>query len=518
MNKIRYLIMVVMCLIGHITTHAQDVFDPTSPTEPGAPILYSRVVLLRNINDAGSVSGEGRYIVGNTVNVYAYVNSEYSFVNWTDTKGNVLGTSTFLQFVNTEKTDTLIANYSFTPGNPNEPSDPSLTLYYRLGLKATQGCSVSGAGRYLAGTNVYVSAYVESGYDFLGWTDSKGETVSSNSSFYYTMPIGGDTLTANCVFNPDRPAEPGDPILKHNVTVTCSDGGYYYGETGRFLEGTTHSLSVNCNEGYRFEGWYLNGEFYTALSSFNYTIGKEDLNFYAKIVFDPASPMEPPMPALSMYSYYLMTVNGVPGETVEYPIFLANTEVVGDMNIRLTFPSRISVDPNDYQLSNLAEGYTVSITEAVDTISILDEGAKLYDFTLIGGKTQPGTQALLTFKAIIPDDMEPGDSWQVKINQISMVMEDGTAVTARTRNGRVGVYQWGDANTDGEVDVFDASLVITYVLGDEVELDEHIADIQTDGTLDIFDVSGIVSSVLDTSSKANIRKRKTSRTKQTKVL
>lgn len=517
MNKIRLIIAAVMCLMGHVTAMADD-FNPTSPPEPAAPTIYSRIVLLRNIDDAGSVSGSGRYAVGSTVSLYAYVNSSYTFVNWTDTKGEVLGTSTTLKYVNTENTDTLIANYRFTPGNPNEPSEPSTTLYYRLGLKATQGCTVSGAGRYLAGKSVYVSASVESGYRFDGWTNRKGEKVSSSTGFNYTMPVDGDTLTANCVFNPDTPDEPGDPILKHNVTAICSDGGYYSGTTGRFLEGTTHSFNAYCNEGYEFVGWYLNGELYTSLRSFSYTIGKEDMNFYAKFVFNPSSPKEPNMPALSMYSYYLMTVNGVPGETVSYPINLANTAVVGDMNIRLTFPAGIEVDVNDYELSPLAVGYTVSIAEAQDNISIIEEGAKLYDFTLIGGQTAPGTQALLTFKATIPEDMEPGESWQVKINQISMVMEDGTAVTAHTRNGRIGVYQWGDANTDGEVDVFDASLVLSFVLGDEVELDKHIADIHTDDILDVFDVSGIVSSVLDTSSRANVKRRLTNRSKQNKTL
>lgn len=512
MNMKCFLTMAVMLLLGSITAQADD-FDPSSPPEPAAPTAYSRIVLLRNIDDAGSVSGAGRYVVGNTVNLYAYVNTSYTFVNWTNTKGEALGSSTTMQFVNTENTDTLIANYRFTPANPNEPSEPSTTLYYRLGLNATQGCTVSGAGRYLAGTKVYVSASVESGYNFFGWTNSNGERVSSSTYFSYTMPVDGDTLTANCVFNPSVPTEPGDPILKHNVTVACSDGGYYSGSTGRFLEGTTNTLRAYANNGYAFEGWYLNGEFYTALSSFNYTMGKENLNFYAKFVFNPASPTEPAMPALSMYSYYLMTVNGVPGETVEYPINLANTDAVGDMNIRLTFPAGIEVDVNDYELSPLAVGYTVSISEAVDTISIIEEGAKLYDFTLIGGHTEPGTQALLTFKATIPEDMEPGESWQVKINQISMVMGDGTAVTARTRSGRIGVYQWGDANTDGEVDVTDSRVITNFFLGDkDVEIDTHIADIATDGNIDAQDCRGVTNSFLESSGKANIKVKYRTRT------
>lgn len=479
--------------MGCITAQADD-FDPASPAEPGAPTIYSRIVLLRNIDDAGSVSGAGKYAVGSTVSLYAYVNYGYTFENWTDTKGAIVGMSSTLKFVNTENTDTLIANYKFTPANPNEPSEPSTTLYYRLGLKATQGCSVSGSGRYLAGTNVYVSAYVESGYTFQGWTNSKGEKVSNSTSFSYSMPVDGDTLTASCIFNPSGPTEPGDPILKHNVTATCSDGGYFSGNTGRMLEGSTFSLRAYTNTGYEFVGWYLNGELYTRLPYFSYTVGKENLNFYAQFRFNPDSPGEPNMPLLSTYSYYLMVKNCTPGKMVEYPINLVNTEVVKDMNIRLTFPAGMEVDPSDFVLSANAVGYTVTITEAQDDISIIEEGARLWDFSLIGGETAPATQALLTFKVWVPEDIQTGVKHQVKINQISMVMEDGTPVTARTRNGSIGVYKTGDSNGDNAVDIIDKRNIINYAASKEVnEFIDAASDVNDDGIIDISDARGIIT-------------------------
>ena len=53
--------------------------------------------------------------------------------------------------------------------------------------------------------------------------------------------------------------------------------------------------------------------------------------------------------------------------------------------------------------------------------------------------------------------------------------------------------------------MIDASLVSAHALGDEVELDSHIADIHTDGTLDVIDFSDIVTKVLDSSEEANAR-------------
>lgn len=491
-----------MLLAGSIGSWAQDdTFNPASPSEPGPPTIYSRIVLLKNIDDAGSVSGAGRYVVGSTVKVYAYVNSSYTFRNWTDTKGNILSTATSFGFVNTEAADTLIANYAFTPGNPSEPSEPSTTLYYRLGLKATQGSSVSGAGRYLAGTSVRVSASVESGYNFIGWTNRKGETVSNSTSFNYSVPVDGDTLTANCVFNPGSPAEPSDPILRHTVTATCSDGGYYYGSTGRYLEGSSYTLTAYANAGYDFVGWYLNGELYTNLRSFSYTVGKENMNFYAQFVFNPSSPGEPNMPAISEYTYYLPTVNGKPGTTVKYAINLVNTEVVKDLNIRLTFPAGVVINPTDYVLSDKAVGYDVTICEAVDTISIIEEGAQLWDFTMIGGTTEPATQALLTFDVFLPDTIDTGHRHQVKINQISMTMADGTEVTAKTRNGLIGVFKRGDANGDNTVSIIDAVFVVDKILGHPSDdFIEEVANVNDDEGISIIDAVGVVDIILGNSN------------------
>lgn len=498
-NRIRYLTMLMLLLAGSTNMWAQDdTFNPASPSEPGPPTIYSRIVLLRNISDAGSVSGEGRYAVGSTVKVYAYVNSGYTFQKWTDTRGNTLGTATTLSFVNTGQTDTLIANYAFTPGSPTEPSEPSTTLFYRLGLQPTTGCTVSGAGRYQAGKNVTVSAYVESGYSFQGWTNSKGKKVSTSTSFSFTMPVGGDTLTAQCVFNPSSPAEPSDPVLRLTVTATCSDGGYYSGSTGRYLEGSSYTLTAYANSGYEFAGWYLNGELYTNLRSFSYTVGKENMNFYAQFVFNPSSPDEPNMPAISDYSYYLPTVIGMPGDTVKYAINLVNTQIVKDLNIRLTFPAGVVIEPSDYTLSDKAAGYDVTICEAVDTISIIEEGARLWDFTLIGGTTEPATQALLTFNVYLPDTIDTGHRHQVKINQISMTMEDGTAVTAHTRNGLLGVFKLGDTNGDNKVSILDTVNLIGHMLGKESEVFiEEVSNVNGDDKLDIQDAKGIVDIILN---------------------
>lgn len=487
MNHMRYIIMMVMCLTWHITAFGQSDFNPTSPQEPDLPQLKHKLTLVALPGDGGSVSGGGTFVDGSKVTLRANASTDYTFEAWSDKDGIVLSTESSFQYTTKSEHETLYAHFRFTPASPNEPSEPSTTLYYQLSVEADQGCSVSGGGRYLAGKSIYVSANVESGYDFVNWTNANGEVVSTSRSFNYTKLAENEALTAHCRFNPSSPFEPSEPILKYNVTATCSEGGYYNGSTGRFLEGTSNTLYAYPNDGYDFVGWYLNGDFYTALPSFSYTVGKGDLDFYAKFTFNPSSPKEPLMPDFTKYGFYLGNVRCQPGEVIDFPIYLNNTELVKDVNIRITFPARMEVNPRDFILADNAYDYSVTIAEATDTISIIEEGARLWDFTLVGGELAPGNRALLTFKVQIPDYMVFAKH-PVKINQVSLTKADGTTVTTSTKNGFVDVYR--------DVTISDITdLINVYLQADEVtDLPKY--DIDRNGVVTIDDITALIAMYL----------------------
>ena len=221
------------------------------------------------------------------------------------------------------------------------------------------------------------------------------------------------------------------------------------------------------------------------MPSFSYTVGDDHADFYAYFVFEPSSPSEPLQPALDKYAFYLMTVNGTPGSEMNYPLYLTSTQGLKDITFNLTFPTAMMPDLEDIEVSSEAVGYTTSLTAVNDSVFI---------FTMIGGTT-PAVDAtkLLNFRIQVADSIKPGSNWPVKINQISLVQEDGTSVTARTRNGRMGVYEWGDASLDGEVDVTDSRLMTDDFLkvGKEA-LDMNVSDIINDGVLDILDVRAII--------------------------
>lgn len=488
MRKIRYLSALVLTLLCGVSALGQDEFNPTSPSEPGAP--PTRLVLLANPTDGGSVSGAGRYVPEKSVNVYAYAKTNFKFVNWTDTKGNVVSTTSSFSFTKTTNSDTLVAHFEFSPGSPAEPVPGTQLVYYRLTTTADDGGSASGGGRYREGTSVSLYAYPDSRYDFVNWTNEAGEVVSTQQRFSYTTKAEAETLTAHFAFNPSSPGEPSDPILRHKVKVECTEGGTVGNYSNVVFCGNTFTLYAYPSPGYAFLGWYLGGELYTTLTTFTYTMGDTDLNFEARFEFNPDSPSEPAKPSTKQYAFYLMSEITYPGTLIDCPVYLTTLDTLRDMTFQLTFPEQALPDWSTLELGDKAQGYTVSYAET-DT-------AHVYRLSLIGGKLAPGNTQLLNIKVNVPDTVAYGTSHAVKINQVSVTQNDGTSVTASTRNGRVYVYKLGDTNGDGIVDIADKVNVVFNSVGKDIkDFISEVSDVNEDGTIDIADAVGIIQIILN---------------------
>lgn len=484
MKRIRYL-SCLLALAGSLAAAAQD-FNPASPAEPGVP--PSRLTLAVSPAESGSVSGGGLYVPGQAVRVSTSAREGFVFERWTDKKGNELSRLSSFSFTKTERPDTLVACYRYQPGSPAEPTDPVLKQYFQLTLSPTEGGSASGGGRYQAGTGVWLSASVQSGYDFLGWFDTSGALVSAERSFTYVTTTEAVTLTPRFRFNPSAPAEPPVPVLSHDVAVEAADGGTASASASRVLTGSTVRLYARANEGYRFERWLRNGEPYTALPEFTYTMEDRNVTFRAEFRFEPAGPAEPSEPVGKQYAYYLMSVIGKPGDRLKYPVYLTSLDVLCDMTFQLTFPKSLQPDLSSLELSEKAQGYAVSCAALSDTS---------YVVSLVGGTTAAGNTLLLRFDVPIPDDIATGTSYAVKINQVSVTEPDGTHLTASTRNGRLYVYRTGDTNGDGNVDVLDQINMVRHVLEEKTDVFiPEVSDVNEDGGIDSLDLLGLSGIVL----------------------
>lgn len=484
MTTIRYLTLLLALLCG--TAAAQD-FNPESPAEPGEP--PQPLVLLVSPAGSGSVAGAGRYVPGSEVRVSTSPATGFRFEAWTDTQGRTLSTQAAYTFVKARRADTLVARYVYAPEGPAEPSDPVLVQYFTLTLAPATGGSAWGGGRYRAGTRVNLSASPSTGFVFEGWFDAAGQCLSADRSFTYVTTPANVTLTPRFRFDPQGPAEPSEPVLSHNIVLEATDGGTAHADATRLREGSSTTVTARANTGYEFVRWLMDGEPYTELPSFSYTMGAHDVTLRAEFRFNPEAPAEPQMPATKQYAFYLMSVIGVPGETAQYPVYLTTLDDLCDMTFQLTFPPGLTPSLESVRLSAKAEGYDLSCTAVSDTS---------YVFTLTGGRLPAGNTQLLSLDVPVPKGMATAQSYPVKINQVSVTEPDGDHLTASTRNGRLYVYQRGDTNGDGRVNLTDKLNLTTYVLGTTPDsFIKEVSDVNRDGAFDLRDCRGVADIIND---------------------
>lgn len=479
MKRIRYLSLLVM-LFSIINMGAQEEFNPGNPPEPGQPPV--KVTLLVAPDDGGYCNGAGKYEPGQNVNVTANASTGYVFDYWSlpETPNEVVTRERSFAFIMGEEPVTLVAHFIYNPSSPGEPDRPN---FYRLKLVSGEGGGVSGGGSYKPNTAVHIYANSNTSYRFVGWYEDE-TLISENSSYDYVMPEEDVTLEARFTYDPESPIEPNEPAIKHGVTLRAGEGGYTNFGRKSFGEGEAVNIHAYCNTGYRFTGWYQDDVLYTSLPSFNYEMGTESVSFEARFVFDPDNPEEPAMPTTKLYSFYLLNQQCKPGALISIPLYLNALEPIKDMSFQLTFPAEYKPSLSSMTISPKATGYTVTTTEPND---------EAYFFSFVGGDTPTGNTAIITLQMQIPDDFETGTSFQVKINQVSIVQADDSHHTASTHNGRVAVYKNGDANGDNLVDALDASLILQYVahkFGDEnTSFIKEAADTNNGNVVDALDAS-----------------------------
>ena len=490
-NRIRYLILLMALLCG-ATAWAQDDFDPEDPTEPGQINPAYRLTLVAYPEEAASsLSGGGKYVPGTSVGLGASPSSGWKFVKWTD-KDGVTVTSPYTKQVGAE---TLTAHFEFDPDSPSEPGEIAQNVRYWLTLAAEEGGSVSGGGRYLAGTTNTVYASANAQFEFVGWYDSEGGTLlSPENSYTVTMPLGGLTLLAKFRYNPPSPDEPAEIKAPHRVILTAEEGGYVSASSYRLAEGETTTIRANVNSGYLWDGWYQNGSLYNSEQEFTYTMGDANVEFEARFIYNPDSPDEPAKIEAKPYAFHLMNVIGKPGDTVKFPVYLTLGQAAKNISFQLTFPTELVPDLSSVAMTTEAASYSVSCEPGAEAA----EGQKAYVFTLTGGELGEGDVPLLTFDITIPATQETGKGYPIYINQVRVCDAGDNPLAASCRNGRVSVYKLGDTNGDDKVNAADVMNIVLKSLEKETEVFiEEVSDFNNDGKFSATDVLGIVNIVLE---------------------
>lgn len=192
----------------------------------------------------GIASGNGWYANGDTVTLKVTPSMGYSFSKWTtDTAGNTS--------VGTEST------YTFTLGadSPDEYYAWLDEVKYTVSCESTEGgtCVASTSdGKYVYGQTATVTATANDGYEFVGWKDSYGTTVSTDAVYSFTV-LGDTALTPEFV---KIKTDEGNEIAY--VTVS------FYHQSGKLLDSQklvlgegkiTTTVNAPTKVGFDFLGW-----------------------------------------------------------------------------------------------------------------------------------------------------------------------------------------------------------------------------------------------------------------------
>ena len=197
--------MLLLMLVLAVRASAQGGFNPDNPPEPLA--RYS-VSVGCTPSDAGYTSGAGKYTKDTQVNIRTSRRGQnYTFVHWLK-DGEVYTTDMNFTYVVEAKNVKFTAVYRFDPDSPPEPTAKNEhRIYLEQDLEGAGSFNRTSGAKAEAGSNVYLRAYNNQGFRFLGWYEGEVE-VSTQQSFYYTMPAHHVTLTAHYRYDPDSPADP----------------------------------------------------------------------------------------------------------------------------------------------------------------------------------------------------------------------------------------------------------------------------------------------------------------------
>lgn len=240
----------------------------------------------------------GTYEEGSDIYLWTYGNTGYVFKGWYEGE-KLLSSSTSFNYIMPSEDVTVQARYEYDPAVPGNPAMPDTTTYYLFTAQISPigaGFLNTVSGRYAAGATVNLHAYTNTGYQFVGWQNEAGETLSSSASYSYTMPRHDSQLTALYLYDPTVPANPDSMATRYTVTVECKPmgGGTFNTTSTTAEEGGNVHLYAYTNTGYRFLHWENEqGETISTAQNFYYVIPHGNSKVYGIFEYDPAVPGNP---------------------------------------------------------------------------------------------------------------------------------------------------------------------------------------------------------------------------------
>ena len=328
-------------------------------------------------------------------------------------------------------------------GQYNPPNPPEPAYYHTLTLIAdpagggslTVSASSTVAGMIAEGASVTVTARNNSNFRFVCW-EKDGETVSTSASYTFVMSSKDITLMAHFDYNPNNPAEPSEPRLRHKLFLESnpSSGGYFNVTSGsEYDEGASVFLRAYPNQWYVFQNWTMGDSVISTNSSFTYTMPKQNVTLTAHYIYNynPSNPAEPSQPTGDNVSLYGLTQSGLPGQTLLFPVYLENRRTVYGLEVDMLFPEGFTVAADGIALSDRANGHTLTARAL---------GGNRYHLALTGDNAFTGDNGkLFDVPVTIPATVEEGGNYPVVLTSALAVDRNGQKDSISVRSGSIAI-------------------------------------------------------------------------------
>ena len=206
--------------------------------------------------EGGTVTGTGSYLPEAEVTLEATSNEGFVFVGW-ELEGEIIETQAIYEFMMPETNVFLVAQFE------------AITYQLTLVANPVEGGELFGAGDYIPGEMISISAVAAEGYTFVNWSLGL-DIISEDADFNYTMPEEDITLVALFEIN------------VHTLTLVANPvgGGTVVGG-GDYEFGTSVEVTATPAVDYQFDNWTIGGTVISNEATFNYVMPDNDVTLTA---------------------------------------------------------------------------------------------------------------------------------------------------------------------------------------------------------------------------------------------
>lgn len=232
-------------------------------------LMAAGSVVVETAGDAGTFAGELPYTADSVV-LYAYgvkISSGKASAAFSNLNAPTAEQVAKLYTTSSEVAagTSLSQTVGCTMNEGETTADSDDVEHFSVSVTHSGNGSVSGGGRYLAGQTAVVTATPDAEATFVAWhlNSPSGAVVSTSAT--YSFEVASD-ITLCAVFQ-------GGPVPSYTIGATASpvEGGSVTG-AGSYQEGATCTLVATPATGFRFDGWFENGQLVSNNATYAFSV------------------------------------------------------------------------------------------------------------------------------------------------------------------------------------------------------------------------------------------------------